>query len=79
MDLALALGIPFVVCPCCVFPSKFPHRRLPDGGPVTDNAALCAFIKAKHPAIRTATLPFQSESGTARNVVLYTMPGDVVV
>ena len=30
IDLALLLKIPFVVCPCCVFPSEFPNRFLHD-------------------------------------------------
>lgn len=29
IDLALLFQIPFVVCPCCVFPSEFPNRFLP--------------------------------------------------
>ena len=28
IDLAMLLGVPFCVVPCCVFPSEFPDRRL---------------------------------------------------
>ena len=28
IDLAMVLGVPFCVVPCCVFPSEFPDRRL---------------------------------------------------
>ena len=28
MDLAILLGIPFCVVPCCVFPSEFPDRKV---------------------------------------------------
>jgi len=35
IDAALALGKPFAVVPCCVFPDLFPHRRTRTGGPGT--------------------------------------------
>jgi hypothetical protein len=31
VDLAMRLGVPFAICPCCVFPLEFPDRHLPDG------------------------------------------------
>ncbi len=67
VDLALALGLPFAVVPCCVFPSEFPDRRV-DGSPVRFYPQLLAYLRAKHPRIRSATLPFNSAAGDARNV-----------
>jgi hypothetical protein len=72
VDQALARGIPFVVVPCCVFPSKFPDRRTPQGTPVVTYQEFIAYLKAKAPFARTAHLPFKG-----RNTVLYCLPGDM--
>ena len=66
MDVALATGTPFAVVPCCVFPRLFPDRRQPDGTPVVSYGDFVAFLRAKHPAIEVAWLPFRG-----KNKVLY--------
>ena len=73
IDLALALGVPFCVVPCCVFPSEFPHRRLRDGSRVRDYPGLLEYLQTKAVSIKIASLAFH-ETTTARNTVLYTTP-----
>ena len=68
-DVALALGKPFAILPCCVYQHEFPDRRRPDGAPVETYADLVAYLLAKDPAVRTATLDF-----FGRNVVVYWDP-----
>eukprot|EP00930_Biecheleria_cincta_P039140 TRINITY_DN26928_c0_g1_i1.p1 TRINITY_DN26928_c0_g1~~TRINITY_DN26928_c0_g1_i1.p1 ORF type:complete len:317 (+),score=51.37 TRINITY_DN26928_c0_g1_i1:47-997(+) len=76
IDMALALNIPFAVVPCCVFPSKFPERRL-NGKPVSTYTDFLAYLTQKHPRIRRSTLAFTSDAGTAKNVVLYLTADDL--
>ena len=76
IDLAIALRVPFAVVPCCVFPSEFPDRCF-DGRPVRTYAEFIAFLQRKHPRIRTEALPFTSEAGTARSLVLYMTADDL--
>lgn len=76
VDLALLLKIPYLVVPCCVFPSKFPHRRRPNGLPVSSWRDFLDYLKRKDGECQEALLPFQSRSavgggGSARNVALY--------
>ena len=66
VDIALALGKPFAVVPCCVFPTMFPERRLRTGQSVRTYRGFIHYLRAKHPAIETARLPFEG-----RNRVLY--------
>jgi hypothetical protein len=67
VDAALALGVPFAVVPCCVFPAAFPARRLPGGRPVRTPAELVAYLRAKAgPGAAVARLPFQG-----MNAVVY--------
>jgi hypothetical protein len=73
IDLALALGVPFCVVPCCVFPSEFTHRRLEDGSIVRDYADLLQYLKDKSPGVKMANLRFH-ETITAKSIVLYTLP-----
>ena len=75
IDLALLLALPFVVCPCCVFPSVFTDRRL-HGRRVSSFQDFVSYLKLKHPKIRTAELPFNSGGGLVRNTVLYMLPED---
>lgn len=67
MDLALALGKPFAVVPCCVYPSEFPRRAL-DGTAVSSYDQLLAYLVSKDAsgATRVASLPFEG-----RNKVIY--------
>ena len=68
VDAAVARRVPFVVVPCCVFARLFPARHTPSGTPVRNRAELIEHLRAKHPAIRTAQLPF----GGANTVVFAT-------
>jgi len=69
LDLALALAVPCAVVPCCVYASEFPGRRLPSGAPVRSHEDLVAWLLAKDPRLREATLPFEG-----RNRVVYFRP-----
>ena len=71
VDMALALGKPFAVVPCCVFPSDNPHRKLADGTQVVTYAHFVAYLHAKHPDIEVEFLPLQG----ANQVVFYRGPG----
>ena len=70
IDLALILKISFVVVPCCVFPSEFPHRKTKDGERVRTYEEFIEFLIGKDPSIQKATLIFHKATN-ARNVVLY--------
>jgi hypothetical protein len=71
IDLAMELGIPFCVVPCCVFPATFPDRKLADGAGVRCYTQLIEYLKAKNSSIQTAALNFHFTE-TAKNVALYT-------
>ena len=62
VDAALALGKPFAVVPCCVFPELFPDRRKPDGGEVRAYVDFVEYLRAKDPEIRIGYLPFEGRS-----------------
>lgn len=71
VDVALKHQKPFVVVPCCVFPSFFPQRYLvmEDGCrkvPVQTHEQFCQYLFQKHPGIRMETLPFEG-----RNVAIW--------
>ena len=88
VDLALLLKMPFVICPCCVFPSEFPNRFLPLslcstnskiklgdlGMRVRTYSEFIQYLQTKHKNIRTGTIDMLSY--TARNIVLYMLPED---
>eukprot|EP01063_Lacrimia_lanifica_P026977 TRINITY_DN3724_c0_g1_i1.p1 TRINITY_DN3724_c0_g1~~TRINITY_DN3724_c0_g1_i1.p1 ORF type:complete len:411 (+),score=112.79 TRINITY_DN3724_c0_g1_i1:73-1233(+) len=63
VDYAVAARKPFAVVPCCVFGRQFPHRRIrspADGDaarPVHTREDLIEYLKQKHPAIKSATVP----------------------
>ena len=77
IDLALTLKIPFVVCPCCVFPSEFTHRRLKKSEKsVRSYDDFLVYLQEKHARIRLGKLNFQSKGQQARNIVLYMLPED---
>lgn len=67
VDLALSLGKPFAVVPCCVFPTENPHRKLSDGTPVVTYAQFITYLRAKHPEIEVEFLPLQG----ANQVLFY--------
>mmetsp|Transcript_37946 Transcript_37946/g.44185 ORF Transcript_37946/g.44185 Transcript_37946/m.44185 type:complete len:268 (+) Transcript_37946:72-875(+) len=90
IDLAILLKIPFVVCPCCLYSSSFPDRFLPPGdenghGGSPDDFGMkkvrqyedfLDYLQSKHPKIKRDKLKYASKQDTARNIVLYTLPGD---
>uniref|UniRef100_A0A7S0KY39 Uncharacterized protein n=1 Tax=Asterionellopsis glacialis TaxID=33640 RepID=A0A7S0KY39_9STRA len=76
IDLAILLGIPFCVCPCCVFPTEFPDRQLTNGEGVRTHADFIKYLCQKHPSVLTSTLNFHNTK-TAKNTVLYTAPADM--
>lgn len=69
MDLALSLGKPFAVVPCCVYSRCFPGRRGPGGEEVRTYDQFVAYLIAKSPGISCAELPFEG-----RNKVVYGDP-----
>ena len=77
IDLALLLGLPFAVVPCCVFPSEFPERKLLDGERVRTYNELVNYLCNKHNNIRMTKLPF-IETDTAKNTVLYMLKEDLL-
>lgn len=66
VDAAIALGKPFAVVPCCVFPELFPDRRTADGAPVRTYVQFVDYLVAKHPDAKLGYLPFKG-----RNRVVY--------
>ncbi|KAF0686754.1 Aste57867_21459 [Aphanomyces stellatus] len=65
VDAALAVAKPFAIVPCCVMSRLFPDRIV-DGEKVATYDAFVKYLKAKHPEIQSAFLPF-----AGRNQVLY--------
>ena len=85
VDFALERKLPFVVSPCCVFPSFFPHRRIfqSDGEPksVSSYDDYIQYLRQKHAKMRMGRLKFASAAkghgaGLTRNTVLYMLPCD---
>ncbi|KAI8074140.1 hypothetical protein BC940DRAFT_329675 [Gongronella butleri] len=75
VDQALRLGKPFAVIPCCVFASKFRHRRLRSGLPVDTTEDLIQYLTEKDTGefggtIRTAYLNIEG-----KNQIVYWIPG----
>lgn len=66
VDVALALGKPFAVVPCCVFSNLFPLRQQATGQHVVGYGSFIRYLKAKDPRIESARLNFQG-----RNRVLF--------
>ncbi|CAB9529071.1 expressed unknown protein [Seminavis robusta] len=70
IDIGLALGIPWAIVPCCVFPNLFQTRQLASSGkPVRSYEDICTYILERDPSIQQATLPFRG-----RNQVFYWHP-----
>jgi hypothetical protein len=76
IDLAHLLGIPFAICPCCVFPNEFPDRRY-KGAKVTNYDQFIEYLKAKYhtsnvngETVKVSRLAALKK--TSRNIVLYT-------
>ncbi len=66
VDISLALGKPFAVVPCCVMSRLFPHRLNRNNERVATYDMFVEYLKAKHPRIQTAFLPF-----AGKNQVVY--------
>lgn len=73
VDLALVLGVPFCVVPCCVFPAEFPHRQNPDGTRLRTYTQFIDYLTRKSDNIIKADLAFPFTE-TAKNRVLLTLP-----
>ena len=69
VDMALAMGTPFAVIPCCVFPKIFDERILPCGTPVRSYEQFIEWIMLKNALVRKKDLGFGG-----RSVVLYYDP-----
>jgi len=87
IDLALALKIPFAICPCCWFPKINRHRRITTKSGTESSVRTfldyITFLKQKHSKIRVDQLPFRSEAkgngaGLTRNFVVYMLPEDFI-
>jgi hypothetical protein len=73
VDLALLLGVPVCIVPCCVFPADFPLRTNPDGSRLRTYAQLLGYLMVKVSYMQRAALDFWF-TDTAKNQVLYTLP-----
>jgi hypothetical protein len=81
MELARALGVPYCIVPCCVFPKEFPNRRLADGTTrIRSYSQLIAYLQLcgendkdhRYSFVqRIERLPFHFTE-TAKNLALYT-------
>ncbi|KAF0713760.1 hypothetical protein AaE_011713 [Aphanomyces astaci] len=65
VDAALAMNKPFAIVPCCVMSRLFPTRACNEMK-VATYETFVTYLKAKHPGIQSAFLPFGG-----RNQVLY--------
>ena len=66
VDACVAAGKPFVVVPCCVFPSENPGRRDPrDGRPVRVLEQYIRFLQAKDERIRVEVVEGMQGCNTA--------------
>jgi Methyltransferase domain len=71
VDASLRYRKPFVVVPCCVFPSFFPLRHVvmergQPSVPVRTHPQFCQYLLQKHPGFRLEILPFEG-----RNVAIW--------
>jgi len=66
MDLAMRLGKPFAISPCCVMTRLFPNRKGRMGEPVRTVHQLCRYLMDKQAGMKVDYLPFMG-----RNKVLY--------
>ena len=76
-ELSNELQIPVCVVPCCVFPKLFPNRRLRNGLFVRKYDGLIPYFMEKYPGLRLSHLQFH-ETETARNIALYSLPGESI-
>ena len=76
VDLAMRLGVPFAVIPCCVLPNLFPNRTVRAGKGLRQNVrsyrAFCQYLLEKAPSsepFQTANLSF-----AGKNKVIFSLP-----
>lgn len=67
IELALALGKPFAIVPCCVYSKECPKRRVirqsgEDAGQATSYDAFLDYLQAKHPEITRGELDFEGKA-----------------
>ena len=62
VDFALRHDKPFFVVPCCVFPKRWPNRRLRDGTRVQSTAQFCRYLCEKNAAIEICELDFEGRN-----------------
>ncbi|KDD73377.1 hypothetical protein H632_c2241p0, partial [Helicosporidium sp. ATCC 50920] len=68
VDLALALGRPWAVVPCCVYGGARGRPRRLDGRLVRSHGDFVEYLRRKAPGVRVAKLPFEG-----KNTVVYWM------
>lgn len=74
VDMALQLGVPFAVLPCCVMPALFPHRKQKrSNDPVRSYSAFCQYLLDKAPKSETFQVAYLPFSG--RNKVIFRKNG----
>lgn len=69
IDIALQYEKPFVVVPCCVFPSFFPNRKIVKDGvlhQVRSYDDFCDYLEQKDPRLKRSELPFEG-----RNIAIW--------
>eukprot|EP00438_Fugacium_kawagutii_P003042 Skav229445 [mRNA] locus=scaffold397:229789:230925:+ [translate_table: standard] len=69
--LALDLGKPFAVVPCCVYAAEFPKRKLRSGAPVRSYFELLEYLQQLDPRIQRTNLDFEG-----KNTLLFMTPQD---
>jgi hypothetical protein len=75
LDMALRLGVPFAILPCCVMPSFFPDRRQKRcGDPVRSYSAFCQYLMDKAPTGVTFRLDYLPFVGRSKVIFLETSP-----
>lgn len=62
VDLALALGTPFAVVPCCVYAEQHMHRRLADGAHVRAYEQLLEWVTQRAPGCERVQLPMAGKN-----------------
>jgi hypothetical protein len=73
VDMALQYSLPFVVVPCCVFPSKFSSRLLKDGAAVRSFEDFILYLKEKDNRIQECIIDVLLKPN---NIALYMLPAD---
>jgi hypothetical protein len=73
VDMALRYSMPFVVVPCCVFPSKFSSRVLKNGAAVRSFEDFILFLKEKDARIHECTIDVLLKPN---NIALYMRSSD---